>query len=614
MTTGFIQGQDLPDLGFVWKDNSGAIRDFSSGWTFTVQIGNSGDDALIVKTTGITGAATSPNVTVSFSAGELDGLPAGVYVLQLIARRNSDSKDDFFAPQTFVMSAGMTSAGSLAPITGGSIDLLSDVDVTGAALNAILRYDGTNWVDSYPGSFDGTRVTLSTDVETGPGYDNEVVRLDAENIAAKPAIAYRDSTGQTKAWLQLHDYLHDYATLTFAAASVDTTNNRIATTDITADGTLGFNWRTVEYATLTTTGSAPAGLTAGSAYYVRKSGGYITFHISAAAANAGTGAIDITTQGTGTHTLTPDQTYANNRHKHFSVELADASGIAMQTRISIPYDYDTTELGFFSSNVNVNDGILRVVGAGGTNRQLQFGGTPSDNLAPDGTNIRFAIVTDSTTESGSNAGSDFKVTRYSDTGVALDAPFFMQRSTGFIGLGGYTAATPPTAQLEVGTSGTNAIRIRRGANTNFASFVLGTTTSDKWNIQLRSDSTDHLHLRDAANGRSLIELRTTGQALVGHGLALKRTTVADAAYTTLATDSIIAYTSLTASRIVTLSSANAITGQTYRIKDESGSCAGGVTITVTPSSGTIDGAASKVLNSAYAFSNVYFNGTNWYTI
>jgi hypothetical protein len=97
-------------------------------------------------------------------------------------------------------------------------------------------------------------------------------------------------------------------------------------------------------------------------------------------------------------------------------------------------------------------------------------------------------------------------------------------------------------------------------------------------------------------------------------LAMSRTTVADAPYTVLTTDAVVAYTSLTAGRAVTLPAASSVaTGQKVVVKDEAGT-AGANNLTVSVSGGgTIDGAASKVINSNYGVLRFYSNGTQWFT-
>ena len=92
-----------------------------------------------------------------------------------------------------------------------------------------------------------------------------------------------------------------------------------------------------------------------------------------------------------------------------------------------------------------------------------------------------------------------------------------------------------------------------------------------------------------------------------------RVAVADVAYAATTSDTLIAYTSITAARVVTLLAASTVPGRQLVVKDESGLASGTLTITVTPASGTIDGAASKVVNTAYGVLRVYSNGTNWFT-
>lgn len=93
----YVQGSDLPDLTITWRDSSNAIIDFSSGYTFSLKVGQPGLSATVTKSTGISGASTSPNVTISWStSGELNTLTPGTYIAQLIASRTSDSKQRFF--------------------------------------------------------------------------------------------------------------------------------------------------------------------------------------------------------------------------------------------------------------------------------------------------------------------------------------------------------------------------------------------------------------------------------------------------------------------------------------------------------------------------------------
>jgi hypothetical protein len=73
-------GSELPDDAFEWTDAQNSLINFSTGWTFQVVVGFPNQTAVLTKTTGITGAATAPNVTISWADGELDDpLTAGTW-------------------------------------------------------------------------------------------------------------------------------------------------------------------------------------------------------------------------------------------------------------------------------------------------------------------------------------------------------------------------------------------------------------------------------------------------------------------------------------------------------------------------------------------------------
>lgn len=98
---------------------------------------------------------------------------------------------------------------------------------------------------------------------------------------------------------------------------------------------------------------------------------------------------------------------------------------------------------------------------------------------------------------------------------------------------------------------------------------------------------------------------------INGSLGVKRTTVADASYSATATDYIIAYTSLTTGRTVTLPTAVGIGNRIYIIIDETGTANTNNITVATTSSQTINGAATKVINTAYGSLKVYSNGANW---
>lgn len=95
----------------------------------------------------------------------------------------------------------------------------------------------------------------------------------------------------------------------------------------------------------------------------------------------------------------------------------------------------------------------------------------------------------------------------------------------------------------------------------------------------------------------------------GQALPAIRTTISDADYTITPRDALVAITVITAAHTLTLPAANSVPrGWQVIIKDESGNCSTGNTITI---AGTIDGTTNLTLDSAYAKATVYSNGTNW---
>jgi hypothetical protein len=89
-----------------------------------------------------------------------------------------------------------------------------------------------------------------------------------------------------------------------------------------------------------------------------------------------------------------------------------------------------------------------------------------------------------------------------------------------------------------------------------------------------------------------------------------RTAVADANYTTLASDRAIAFTALTAARVVTLPAAASYpVGVALTIFDESGAASASKTISFSPNAGdVIEGGGGAVISSAYGYLALQSNG------
>jgi len=158
------------------------------------------------------------------------------------------------------------------------------------------------------------------------------------------------------------------------------------------------------------------------------------------------------------------------------------------------------------------------------------------------------------------------------------------------------------------------VTVNKAASADTASLIFEDGFSGR--AQLGLNGSDNFSFKVSPNGSSwttAIALdATTGVAT----FANQRTAVSDAAYSALVTDRLIAYTALTAARIVTLPAASAFpAGQSLTIADESGSCSATDTITVAAAgSDTISGGSSSVLNQAYAFVALESNGAGKWTI
>lgn len=97
----YFRTAERPALEFWLTDDDDNLINFASGYTFTFKLGTPGEAATFTKTTGITGAAGvgtepsgTPNVTITFTAAELDSLTIGSTRWQLTA--TTSGLDRFF--------------------------------------------------------------------------------------------------------------------------------------------------------------------------------------------------------------------------------------------------------------------------------------------------------------------------------------------------------------------------------------------------------------------------------------------------------------------------------------------------------------------------------------
>lgn len=120
------------------------------------------------------------------------------------------------------------------------------------------------------------------------------------------------------------------------------------------------------------------------------------------------------------------------------------------------------------------------------------------------------------------------------------------------------------------------------------------------------------------NGGNTVLSVDAAQRLKAVGVARTRTTVSDATYSQTNRDDIIAYTSLTASRTLTLLSVSTppavpvLTGQRITVRDESGSASSSKAIVISAAGGdTIDGASSRSITTPYGEITLYANASGW---
>jgi hypothetical protein len=234
-------------------------------------------------------------------------------------------------------------------------------------------------------------------------------------------------------------------------------------------------------------------------------------------------------------------------HNHISIEVPDTTG-ALQTRFEILLgDRDTGEIGLDKTFIITNDAdfavrqsggeSMRIVAPAGTEKRIEFMG---DAFGDDATR-RWKIRSNSTAETGSNAGSDFQIVRYDDSGVVQDSPIEITRSSGQVKLGptggvlvtratGVALQVTPTATGGQGilTTGTDTTarayqgNVSGDANIRYVAYVDG---KQEWGAGTSA--------RDTNLYRSAANVLTTDDAFTSVGLT--STTAGTSAAGTFAT-------------------------------------------------------------------------------
>lgn len=274
-------------------------------------------------------------------------------------------------------------------------------------------------------------------------------------------------------------------------------------------------------------------------------------------------------------------TYPTNKHKHFSIEASDAKGLK-QTRLSIGYGANVVDVTVNQANliVNRNNGmvngniIMTGGGGGGTFKHANsFSFYPS--YASNSANaLQLSIQTNNQVTLRA-LGSDIL---YIDDSLKLN---------GNVGIG-----VLPTAslQLRAGSSMSGSAPFKFTAGSLLTIPENGALEYDGSNLYFTTDS-------DRKQISSSI------------GDIIHRTSVSDADYIIQESDELIAYTSLTTNRTVTLPFPESMINRVLIIKDESG-VAGANAIIV---EGLIDGGMNNAIDSDYGFIEIYSSGSAWFT-
>lgn len=125
---------------------------------------------------------------------------------------------------------------------------------------------------------------------------------------------------------------------------------------------------------------------------------------------------------------------------------------------------------------------------------------------------------------------------------------------------------------------------------------------------------------DTTNNRAVVNDASTAggwpAAKLAEVITNRNAPIGDAAYTVAVTDRTVAYTSLTAARIVSLPTAASYpTGTRLTIVDECGACSATKTLTINVNgTDTLNGASSAVLAVAYGALSLMSNGSTAWTI
>lgn len=171
-------------------------------------------------------------------------------------------------------------------------------------------------------------------------------------------------------------------------------------------------------------------------------------------------------------------------HAHWEVEVPDVTG-ALQGRLEIPFGNQTTgTIGLDKTNIKTNaaDFVVRTHGSDHTGadqqQELRLSAPAGwekpitfSNDSDGGPGYRrWKLRATNEAESGSNAGTNFQLVRYDDSGALVDAPLSVNRSSGQVLVGG--ASGSAAGMLIVRNTGA-ALTVRPTATGGQGALVTG---------------------------------------------------------------------------------------------------------------------------------------------
>lgn len=160
----------------------------------------------------------------------------------------------------------------------------------------------------------------------------------------------------------------------------------------------------------------------------------------------------------------------SNAGSDFALSRYNDAGTFIETVLSIPR---ATGVPSFTKGIIINGNNINLNGAQNTSKSIFFGNT--------GNVGRWSVFADSVTESGSNAGCDFHISRYNDAGTFIDNPITIERSTGTVSIKGRGTNVAPSAGTigEILTSTASGTSITSSSQLNAVTLGL---TAGVWDV------------------------------------------------------------------------------------------------------------------------------------